>query len=51
MGDGTGDKGTQTGPGSAVWGMGMRETPREAKLESQIRRCWELWETLQLPHI
>ena len=41
---------TQTGPGSAVWGMGMGETPREAKLESQIRRCWELWETLQLPH-
>lgn len=43
-------QGTQIGPGSVVWGMGMGETPREAKLESQIRRCWELWETLQLPH-
>ena len=37
------EQGTQTGPGSVVWGMGMRETVREAKLESHIRRSWEPW--------
>ena len=45
------EQGTQTGPGSVVWGMGMGETAREAKPESQTRGCWEPWETLQLPHV
>lgn len=39
------EQGTQTGPGSVVWGVGMRETAREAKPESQTRGCWEPWET------
>lgn len=39
------EQGTQTGPGSVVWGMGMGETAREAKPESQIRGCWGVGNT------